>query len=252
MRTIDIQTAQKAFYNYVEKFPECDERIDHKIQHSIRVSGRSREIANALALRREDRALATVIGLIHDIGRFEQHMKYGTYVDRKSEDHGALGVKLLFDDGLIRQFIKTDRYDNIVKLAVSYHNAFELPDGLSEKEMLHCKIIRDADKLDNLYIKQFELFTVMFGKEEISDQPISEKVLEDFLAFKPIKHTDTITDMDTWVKYIAFHFGLYFDESLEIACNGQFGEKMLKRVKGNKDIFKISSALNTYCEGRLN
>lgn len=246
MCDIDIQRAQSAFYKYTEGFPVSEERIDHKIQHSTRVAGRSLEVSTALNLSRADISLAAVIGLIHDLGRFEQHMRFGTYVDRKSEDHATSGVKLLFGEGLIREFVLTDKYDIIIKSAVAYHNAYELPCGLEGKELLHCKIIRDADKLDNLYTMQFQSFTSLFGKENISDEPLTRSVMRDFLAFKPIRHIDTITNMDTWIKYIAFHFGLYFNESLKIACSGAFGESMLKRVEDHNDIGKIRAALNAY------
>lgn len=224
--------AREAFYRYTDKFSDSEERIDHKIQHSVRVSARAREVARAIKLTSDDVELATLIGLIHDLGRFEQFTRHNTYVDRKSEDHARLGNELLFSRRLIREFIVTDSYDRIIKLAVGHHNAYSLPERLDERELLHCKIIRDADKLDNLYIKPFEPFFALFGKEDISGGVITPSVLEDFLALRMIRHIDVRTSIDNWIKYIAFYFGLYFDESLKIACDGDFAGKMLSRVEG--------------------
>ena len=58
--------------------------------------------------------LAELIGLLHDIGRFEQIKRYNTFIDKNSINHGQLGVKILFDDNQIRRFIKDSKYDDII------------------------------------------------------------------------------------------------------------------------------------------
>lgn len=66
--------------------------------------------------------LAELIGLLHDIGRFEQIKRYNTFIDKNSINHGQLGVKILFDDNQIRRFIKDSKYDDIIKTAILNHN----------------------------------------------------------------------------------------------------------------------------------
>lgn len=44
------------------------------------------------------------------------------------------------------------------------HNKFEIEENLNDMELLHCKIIRNADKLDNFRVKQDDDFEVMFGR----------------------------------------------------------------------------------------
>ena len=58
--------------------------------------------AQRLGLNQEQVNLATAIGLLHDIGRFEQVRLYHTFNDGKSVNHAEIGVKILFEDGLIR------------------------------------------------------------------------------------------------------------------------------------------------------
>lgn len=252
---IDMDAAKKEFYDYIGTFPRNEERIVHKIRHSVRVSERSGELAEAMGLSEEDISLAELIGLIHDIGRFEQFMKYGTYVDRESEDHAELGNRLLFSQGLVGRFISDDCYNGIIEVAIGHHNAYVLPEGLAGRELLHCKIIRDADKLDNLYIKQFEPFRAMFDKEDISGEPITAAVLEEFLALRAIRHVDVRTDMDNWIKYIAFHFGMYFKESVRIAYDEGYADAMLDRVAGGgtlrEEIERMQRALDSYFRARL-
>ena len=61
-----------------------------------------------LNLSEEDILLAELIGLLHDIGRFEQIKNYHTFLDKESIDHAEYGNKILFEDDLIRNFITED------------------------------------------------------------------------------------------------------------------------------------------------
>ena len=91
-------------------------------------------------LSEEDVKLAELIGMLHDIGRFEQLRVYNTYNDRESINHGEYGAKILFEDGLIKNFIEDRSYDRIIYLAVINHNRDNIEEGLNDRELLHCKI----------------------------------------------------------------------------------------------------------------
>ena len=39
--------------------------------------------------------IAEAVALLHDVGRFEQYKRYGTFNDRKSVNHAALGVEIM-------------------------------------------------------------------------------------------------------------------------------------------------------------
>ena len=52
--------------------------------------------------------------MLHDIGRFEQIKRYGTFNDSKSVDHGEFGADLLFkEQRLIEDYIDVRDYDKI-------------------------------------------------------------------------------------------------------------------------------------------
>ena len=48
-----------------------------------------------LDLTQEEVEIASLIGLLHDIARFEQYTQYGTFKDLQSIDHGNLGAEIL-------------------------------------------------------------------------------------------------------------------------------------------------------------
>ena len=169
---IDMIEAKKAFKEYVKKYNPEDEKIKIKIAHIERVAENSKRIAENLNLSQEDIELAELIGVLHDIGRFEQVRLYHTFVDKDSINHGEYGAKVLFEDGLIRKFIKDDKFDRIIKLAIVNHNRADIEEGLTEREKLHAKIIRDADKTDIFTILISGDKKAIWEKADLSDDKI--------------------------------------------------------------------------------
>ena len=48
--------------------------------------------------------------LLHDIGRFKQIKLYDNFIDNmENNDHADYGVKILFEENLIRKFIEDDK-----------------------------------------------------------------------------------------------------------------------------------------------
>lgn len=80
---IDIEKAKDAFKEYVKNYDPEDKQVKLKIEHIERVSQLAKNMAEELKLSEEDIALAELIGLLHDIGRFEQIRIYHTFVDKK-------------------------------------------------------------------------------------------------------------------------------------------------------------------------
>ena len=149
---INLEKANKEFIKYTNKFDVQNYNIQRKVDHSIRVMNLSKRMAENLNLEQEEVELATLIGLLHDIGRFEQYNIYKTYNDLKSIDHGEAGVEILEDNEYIRKFVEDNRWDPIIKKAIVNHNKYELEKGLSEQEKSFCNIIKDCDKIDILYL----------------------------------------------------------------------------------------------------
>lgn len=99
---IDINTSIEEFKKYSNKYDMTNKNIERKYYHSFRVMHESKYIAENLNLSQEQIDLATLIGLLHDIARFEQMKKYGTFNDVLSVDHGDLGAKILSENNFIR------------------------------------------------------------------------------------------------------------------------------------------------------
>lgn len=215
---IDFKHAMKAFKKYLEQFDFQYGKIDLKIRHTYGVVKASEYIANKLNLNNEDIELTKLIALLHDIGRFEQIKQSDSFIDNKDMDHAILGNDILFKNNLIRDFIEDTQYDNIISKAILNHNRLYIEDGLTERELLHAKIIRDADKTDNFRVKAEENFENIMdnsSKDILENDIISNNIFNDFMNSKIIVREDRKTYMDFWVSYIAFIFDYNYKFGLE-------------------------------------
>ena len=148
-------------YHVAENSKNIAENL--KVTHTYHVAENSKNIAEKLNLSKEDIELAELIGLLHDIGRFEE-LKITKELNSIKFDHATYGSKMLFEKGMIRNFVEDSQYDEIIKKAIENHSKLTIEKGLNERELLHSKIIRDADKLDNYRVKQEEKIEAIFPK----------------------------------------------------------------------------------------
>ena len=232
---INLRKAQESFKKYLKDYDIEDGNIKLKIKHTYEVVNKSEYISKGLGLNQENIELAKLIALLHDIGRFEQVKQTSDFLDGKDFDHANYGIKVLFEDNLIRKFIEDNQYDNIIKKAIYNHNKYKIEENLNNAELLHSKIIRDADKLDNFRVKETEHFSNIFpskyNPKTINFESISPKVYNDFMNQKCIKLEDRQTQIDFWVCVIAFIFDLNFDISLKYVKENDYIDILIDRIE---------------------
>lgn len=239
---IDFIKAQKSFNEYLKDYDINDGMIQLKIRHTYGVVDLSEYISKDLGLNEEDIELAKLIALLHDIARFPQATEFGDYRDYASVDHADLGVKMLFDDGLIRKFIEDNQYDDIILKAIKNHNKLSLDEtGMNEREILHSKIIRDADKTDNFRVKANDRFEDMFNssQDKLDNSTITDKIYEDFMNSKVIVSKERITDMDFWISYVAYIFDYNFVSGLKYIKEKDYINVLIDRIDYKVEDTKI-------------
>lgn len=227
---IDIRKAKQALKQYVSNYDSTNDRIRVKIGHIERVAGIAKEIAKSLNLKEEDIQLAELIGLLHDIGRFEQVRRYDTFIDQKSVNHGELGVEILFQQGLIREFIEDTQYDEIIKKSILNHNRNQ--DAIqtdNERERLQSKIIRDADKVDIIYMLSFENKETAWGSSNIDKGNITEEIYREFKEEKAICYDQRKTAVDNLVSHFAYVFDFNYDYALQMVKEKEYFKKIYER-----------------------
>ena len=222
---IDIKKAEEEFERYVSNYDITQKPIERKKIHTFRVEKICGEIARVLGLDKEKIELAKLIGLLHDIARFEQHTIYETYDDLSSIDHGDLAVEILKKDNYIRKYIDTDKYDEIILKAIKYHNKYSIGDDISEEEELFCKIIRDADKLDIFYIKVNE--SLESQKEEIEKEMITKETYEQFMRKEVVDRKNVKNNLDRIIVLVAFIYDLNFNECYKIVKENNYIDRVI-------------------------
>ncbi len=235
---INIQKARISFKEFLNRYEDKDTfGFNLKVVHTYHVVENARMIAEKLGLSQNDINLAELIALLHDIGRFEE-LAFLKQFDSVKFDHASYGVKMLFEDNMIRDFIDDNNYDKIIKAAINNHSRLSIQDGLDDRTLLHAKIIRDADKLDNFRVKKEEKIEAIFpgkieNKMDMENSKLSNKVYETVKREKCVDIHDRETILDYWVCVLAFIFDLNFKESCEIVKENDYVNILIDRFNYN-------------------
>lgn len=233
------------FDNYVSNYDMNNEDIRAKYNHIHRVMKLNEKYAKILGFSEYDIKLASVIGLLHDIGRFEQLKIYNSYDDKKTIDHADFGAKLLFDDNLIKKFWKNEDDYEIIKNAIKYHNKIKVPDIDDERMLKHINLIRDTDKIDIIYLLGY------LGELNIkatSDQ-ISKDIVDETFNHRTVNYELIKNPNDKIAVQFAYVFDMYND-----ICLSEYKKNLhyyYKQIDG-EDIFKdIYNEIIKYIDERM-
>lgn len=238
--------------NTIEKFKEYTSSYDMNIMeislkyhHSFTVSELMGELAFRLDLDKEKIEIAKLIGLLHDIGRFEQFTKYNVLSDEFS-DHADESIVYLFDEGHIRDFIENDKYDEVIKTAIKYHNKLEIPKDIKDDELLFTKMIRDMDKVDI-----YKQLAVNFNLEFKADS-VTPELLELLKNERCIPNNIVKTDSDEVIKYLSFIFDINFDESFDILVSSDNFDLFLSIIDVDSNSENLWKKIREICFDKIN
>jgi putative nucleotidyltransferase with HDIG domain len=191
-----------------------------KREHTKRVGEEMAHLCESITLARRDSQLAAMVALLHDVGRFEQFKTYGTFSDRRSQNHAELALKIIAEFNLLSALDPRD--GALVEVAVCFHNAPMVPPGLTERERLFCGLIRDADKLDIYRITTNHYRTPDPRHKETIDigipdgAEVSEAVCRSVLEATAIDYAIIKTVSDFKLIQIGWVYDLYLRRSCEL------------------------------------
>ena len=251
---INRKNVINAFAEYVRNYDPSDEKIKLKIDHTYRVAGLCQRIAESLGLSEPDVDIAWLLGMLHDIGRFEQIRRFGTFNDVQSVDHAEFGADLLFKEGLIRKFaegyyeecelarsgneeaeqiIKNNEYHNkdtgLLEMAIRQHNKYRVKEDLTERQRMFCDILRDADKVDIFKVNADIPMEIIYDvtTEELKNGVITKEVLESFYKKETVLKSVRRSAVDHIVGHISLLFELVYKESYRQAKEQGYVYKLL-------------------------
>ena len=220
------EKAQLAFENYMKNYDLTNPLISLKYKHTYKVVELMSELSFRLNLNKEDMILAKVIGLLHDIGRFEQIKEYNIISDKKTNmDHAEYGYQYLF---------------------LEHHIKYKIDTNLMKRELLFTKMIRDMDKVD--------IFRVLALKnnEVFKASEVTEGVLKEFSLEHSIDNNTVKTDTDKVLLVLAFIFDINFEESFDILVNTDNFDFYLSMVEVALDSEKLWKKVREICFDKIN
>lgn len=259
---IDIQKSEVAFNNYLDLYKNFKEDVGFKtkVTHTYHVVENSRELAKKISLDDENIALAELIALLHDIGRFEE-LKVLNLFDGTKFDHAEYGVKLLFEDNLIYNFTNETKYYTIIKNAIFNHNKLKIQDNLNDDSLLHSRIIRDSDKLDNFRIEteitpEKHFVRIVNSIRDFENSTISDIVFNSIQNHECIKLVDRHTPLDYYICLLGFIFDIYFKESFKKIQDKNYINLMIDKIdyklpETKERMNTIKQILNSYIKNKL-
>lgn len=216
---IEKNMATKAFMDYAAGYDTSDILISSKIAHTMKVASYAERIAESIALTKEEKAYAWLLGLLHDFGRFEQVKRYGTFSDIQSVDHAELGADILFKEGKIELFIEAglDREDlKLTETAIRQHNKLKLPDDIDDRTRTFCDLLRDADKIDIFRMVDEIPLDKRAGtsRDSLMDkEEASEEVMEYVKNHSCIPRDIIESGFELHISHICMAFEIVYEES---------------------------------------
>lgn len=258
MKTGFLHDLEEWFTAYSGSFVDDEEarkNYDLKQLHTLKVRENIRLLAASAGLADDRLALAEAVGLLHDIGRFEQYQRFRTFRDKDSINHAALGVEIIRRHALLDGLSPDDA--DIVINAVRFHNVFNVPLSLSGDQRLYLNLIRDADKLDiwRVFVDYFHV-------------PASERASAAVLGFPDLPHcsADVVSCLerremvdlsmirsvnDFKLLQLSWVFDLHFPLSFRLARQRGHLARLAAQVPLTTDVERALRLLWEYLSSRL-
>lgn len=226
--------AVDVFKNYTNNYDATEPKVALKIEHSFKVCEIAEEIAKSLKLSPNDIDLAWFMGLLHDIGRFEQLRRYGTFFDVKSIDHAELSADILFVDEFIENFDVTGLpadWRNLTENSIRLHNKLTIPETLSEREALFANLLRDADKVDIFRVIAEIPYEKRSNFKGIEREDAREEIMKCVLEHRYVPRTFERTKFESTLSHGCMAFELVFPKSKELTQTQGYLAKIIANAK---------------------
>jgi len=260
MEQKQLEKLRAWFDDYVAGFYGDDDFVNAhlkvKEEHSRRVCQEIRYLADELSLAENQRRIAQVIALFHDIGRFKQFIKYRTYSDVQTVNHCTLGLEVLRETKVLEPVETNER--ELIEKAIECHGLKELPGDLDGECLLFSKLIRDADKLDVFYVaieyyKHYKEKKEKYLLElETPDEPwYSHELIKALLQGKNIDYAQLKTLNDWKLMQLGWVYDVNFIATFKRIRERRFLEMLTDFLPETEDIQKVKNKILEHVSSKI-
>jgi hypothetical protein len=248
------------FDDYIAGFYGDDEAINANVElkenHTYRTCKEMLYLVGELGLDENQKLLSQTIALLHDVGRFEQFIKYRMYSDDKSVDHCMLGLEVLEKNRVLDGIELREKH--LIEKAIEYHGRKELPPGLDDQCLLFSKLIRDADKLDAYYVvmiyyEQYRNDPQNFKLGvELPDEPgYTANLVNELLCSRCIGNKQLRKLNDLKLSLLGWVYDVNFVPTLRRIKKCGYLEKLIGFLPQDENIRKVREKILGYVDFRM-
>ncbi len=261
MQHEQLENLRAWFDGYVAGFYGDDDfvnaNIELKDKHSRRVCEQMLFLADEMSLDANQKLIAEAVALLHDVGRFEQFVKYRTYNDPRSINHCLLGLEILSEAKVLEDMEPAER--RIIEKTIEYHGLKELPGDLDGDTLLLCQLIRDADKIDIFkvvldYYAEYRDNPAGFRLEvELPDEPeYSKEIVELILNEQRVDYNKLKTWNDMKLLQLSWVYDVNFIATLKRIKEYKYLEMIVEFLPDTSDIRRVAEKIYEYVDQRIN
>ena len=241
--------ASEEFKHYTGSYDTSNVGVILKISHSYRVAGIAERIAKSVQAANFD--FAWLLGLLHDIGRFEQITKYGTFKDALSVDHAELGADILFNGGLFGKFVpeSSPEIETIAQTAIRLHNKLRIPENLEKETEMYTKILRDADKVDIFRVLTEPPYDEIYTRQNLKGLTVRDEIMQCVKEHRCVPRpasAEKANALETLIGQCCMAFELEYPESRAIAAEQGYLRKLLDKDKDSEKLAIVKTEAANY------
>ena len=242
----------KTFEQYIKKFDMIKGNVKAMYFHSIKMMELCKDIASNLGVFTEEEIkVCGLIGLFHDISRFNNKNKRCMILDDDTDYTRDTINQLFVSDKLIRNITKDTKYDNIIKIAIYCHNKNGLPKGFDKKTLHFCMVLQDAHVIENFRM----IINYPYMDMYIDNLPNS-LVYNYFRNYKVINSKVSDNDADKILEVMSYIFGIHYPYSYYLLKEEDCVNKLFRALHINeknirKFFLQVVKVLNVYINRKI-
>lgn len=252
-----LKACRMAFEEYIKtlavEYPDNHHKFQDIRAHSLQVVSNSILLANAVLPAEEDKRLAVIIALFHDIGKTSMIAK-NLEASVILRDHATVSSKIIQQMDFFAS-LSADIQSVILK-SVEGHSKLKLPKLDTEQQTLFARLLRDADKLD-IYDSAWRFFKEKNGiaplmtAELTNSTEISEKVLKSIQSGKTALVEDLKSMNDYKLLLISMAFDINFKYTFRIMSEKQYIQKFYEILPKRDQIIDAYRGIKLFVENKF-
>lgn len=240
---------------YSSEDSEIQVNIDLLKEHASRVIENVNELASSVNLDESNLFLLQIAALFHDIGRFEQLVKHGTYADNEDSNHIQIGLTLIEEHEVLKALEEEEK--QLVIDCVRMHDLSELPKISDEHSLVMINLLRDADRIDVLrivsdYYTHKKVHPNRYLDMELKDMPaIAKKIGKAIMAEKVATREDVETLNDLKLYQMSWVFDLKHKKSFKMVSEKSYIKAIFETLPKNDNVIDMYRNMKIFMENQL-